>query len=545
MRRRVLLLVVMSRKRTTRPSSLLPFLAFCFLFWFKPSEPFLVPHLVGNKGFSIREVNDDIFPTYVYAFFFWTVLSGPVGSKLGSRFVLRVGCSCEFIVRWMLIYGESIRSMRVMQVLFGATIASFPFAFSYGVEMLDNNDDDEDDEEVNDETSDDEKHNGDQTGYISATFAVSYALAGMIGQCAVSFGVTETKTAEDRIGELFWVSLVSVGLAVMVAFFVLPDVSGKHGGSDARRRRSTGRSARWSLRETAETIKLSYSDIGARCLSIYWVVASAGLNFVQTYGSNSWYETDADSGLDNGYFVFVAQVSVAIVSLFARVRVVSEDFGNRPGFYTLCSLFGFVAALLLGRWGSAPFKNVGGSKVIAMFVFYVILTSAVNLGLLVCYARASTCISNGFERKREEEKKKRLIGTPEAIQNVENSMDNDSENDNYHSTQSFSSVKEKSAIRMLFGVNGIFAAFTLCMMEAATRGDSAKTLVRMGAAFIQIGALINGITTRLVGLKNGYTFSKVEENERRRKEERNGYEIELNDVSQQQQQQQEQQWRRS
>ena len=497
-----------------------------------------MPHLVGNKGFSIRDVNDDIFPTYVYAFFFWTVLSGPVASKLGSRFVLRVGASCEFIVRWMLIYGESIRSMHAMQVLFGATIASVPFAYSYGVEMLDNNgDEDEEEEEENDETSD-EKHNGDQTGYISATFALSYALAGMIGQCAVSFGDTETKTAEDRIGELFWVSLVSVGLAVMVAFFVLPDVSGKHGGS--ARRRSMGRSARWSLRETAETIKLSYSDIGARCLSIYWVVASAGLNFVQTYGSNSWYETNADSGLDNGYFVFVAQVSIAIVSLFARVRVVSEDFGNRPGFYTLCSLFGFVAALLLGRWGSAPFKNVGGSKVIAMFVFYVILTSAVNLGLLVCYARASTCISNGFERKREEEKKKRLIGTPEAIQNVENSMDNDGENDDYHSTQSFSSVKEKSAIRMLFGVNGIFAAFTLCMMEAVTRGDSAKTLVRMGAAFIQIGALINGITTRLVGLKNGYTFSKFEENERRRKEERNGYEIELNDVSQQQQQ-----WRQS
>ena len=48
--------------------------------------------------------------------------------------------------------------------------------------MLDNNDDEEDDEKENDETSDDEKHNGDQTGYISATFAVSYALAGIIGQ---------------------------------------------------------------------------------------------------------------------------------------------------------------------------------------------------------------------------------------------------------------------------------------------------------------------------------------------------------------------------
>ena len=88
----------------------------------------------------------------MYAFFFWTVLSGPVASKLGSRFVLRVGASCEFIVRWMLIYGESIRSMRAMQVLFGATIASVPFAYSYGVEMLDNNgDEDEEEEEENDE----------------------------------------------------------------------------------------------------------------------------------------------------------------------------------------------------------------------------------------------------------------------------------------------------------------------------------------------------------------------------------------------------------
>ena len=76
-------------------------------------------------------------------------------------------------------------------------------------------------------------------------------------------------------------------------------------------------------------------------------------------------------------------------------------------------------------------------------------------------------------------------------------------------------------------------------MEAATRGDSAKTLVRIRAAFIQIGALINGITTRLVGLKNGYTFSKVEENERRKKSET--ARKSNNGVSQQQQQQQ-QQW---
>jgi hypothetical protein len=162
-----------------------------------------------------------------------------------------------------------------------------------------------------------------------------------------------------------------------------------------------------------------------------------------------------------------------------------------------------------------------------MFVFYVILTSAVNLGLLVCYARASACISDGFERRREEEKKKRALTTPEAINNSNNN--NSSSNDRELDEQ-FSSVKEKASIRMLFGMNGIFAAFTLCILQAATTGDSAKTIVRVGAAFIQIGAVINAITTRLVGLKNGYTCSKFEENERRRKGEiggRDSHEIEL------------------
>ena len=523
--------------------------SFCFFFWFKPSEPFLVPYLVHTKGFSIREINEEIFPVYVYAFFAWTLLSGPIAARYGSRFMLRVGVLSEFVVRWVLIYGESIHAMRFMQVCFGATIASFPFAFSYGVEIFSSatntelEEEDFEDDDVSDtidnnnntyhcdEKKENEKHNGDQTGYISATFATSYAFAGIVGQLAVSFGNRPAK-AEDRIAELFWVSLTSVGLAVLVAFFVLPDVSGRKSQRErnfSERRGSDGRFS--AIGETVETMRLAYSELGTRCLSIYWVVASAGLNFVQTYGSNSWYETDADSGVDNGYFVFIAQISIATVSLFARARVVSEDFGNRPGFYSLCSIFGFVAALLSGHWGSGPTKNLG-SKVIAMFVFYVILTSAVNLGLLVCYARASACISDGFERRREEEKKKRALTTPEAINNSNNnnsSSNNNSGNDRELDEQ-FSSVKEKASIRMLFGMNGIFAAFTLCILQAATTGDSAKTIVRVGAAFIQIGAVINAITTRLVGLKNGYTCSKFEENERRRKGEiggRDSHEIEL------------------
>ena len=538
------------KKKKKNKSLLVILCSFCFFFWFKPSEPFLVPYLVHTKGFSIREINEEIFPVYVYAFFAWTLLSGPIAARYGSRFMLRVGVLSEFVVRWVLIYGESLHAMRFMQVCFGATIASFPFAFSYGVEIfssatiteLEEEDFEDFDDDVSDtidnnntyqcdEKKEKEKHNGDQTGYISATFATSYALAGIVGQLAVSFGNRPAK-AEDRIAELFWVSLTSVGLAVLVAFFVLPDVSGRKSQRErnfSERRGSDGRFS--AIGETVETMRLAYSELGTRCLSIYWVVASAGLNFVQTYGSNSWYETDADSGVDNGYFVFIAQISIATVSLFARARVVSEDFGNRPGFYSLCSIFGFVAALLSGHWGSGPTKNLG-SKVIAMFVFYVILTSAVNLGLLVCYARASACISDGFERRREEEKKKRALTTPEAINNSNNnnsSSNNNSGNDRELDEQ-FSSVKEKASIRMLFGMNGIFAAFTLCILQAATTGDSAKTIVRVGAAFIQIGAVINAITTRLVGLKNGYTCSKFEENERRRKGEiggRDSHEIEL------------------
>ena len=77
--------------------------------------------------------------------------------------------------------------MRFMQVCFGATIASFPFAFSYGVEIFSSatntelEEEDFEDDDVSDtidnnnntyhcdEKKENEKHNGDQTGYISAT----------------------------------------------------------------------------------------------------------------------------------------------------------------------------------------------------------------------------------------------------------------------------------------------------------------------------------------------------------------------------------------
>jgi hypothetical protein len=107
-----------------------------------------------------------------------------------------------------------------MQVCFGATSASFPFAFSYGVEIFSSatntelEEEDFEDDDVSDtidnnnntyhcdEKKENEKHNGDQTGYISATFATSYAFAGIVGQLAVSFGNRPAK-AEDRIAELF------------------------------------------------------------------------------------------------------------------------------------------------------------------------------------------------------------------------------------------------------------------------------------------------------------------------------------------------------
>ena len=103
--------------------------------------------------------------------------------------------------------------------------------------MLDNNDDDEDDEEVNDETSDDEKHNGDRPGYISATITLSYALAG-INWRSRSFGVTEARRRRSGRGILGEFSERWIGGDGGISCC---QMEWKHGGSDARRRRSTGR----------------------------------------------------------------------------------------------------------------------------------------------------------------------------------------------------------------------------------------------------------------------------------------------------------------
>lgn len=493
-----------------------------------------MPYLVETKMFAIEEINDRIYPAYIYAFFFFSAMSGPVSAKFGSLAVIRVGVLCELIVRVILIFGESVRAMQAMEVLFAMTIASFPFAFSYALEI------------VRGGTSsggsvvggssgsgdgDDEVHNGDVTGYVSAVFAFSYGLAAIVGQFIVDYGRRGTK--RENVEDLFWVSLFSVLIAVCVAFFGLEDL-----GSARRRKLRKFRDrnnnndtidnnvavsntklksskSTFGLRESAvevmETIKLAYGTLGARCLSIWWIIASAGLNFVQTYGSNSWYESDSSSGRNNGYFVFLSQASIALVSLLTRFRSLSEDYGNRPRFYSICSLFGFVSAVLTVRWGHDALQ-VGGSEVIPMFSFYVILTSAVNLGLLVNYARVTACISNGFEKAREEEmtNSSSMSSPPAGALAVANSEEEDDDADDDEialTSSSFSMTKEKAAIRMIFGMNSVFSAFALVMFEAITHGHSAKGLVRLGAIFIQVGSLLTAITTRLCGLKNGFTFS--------------------------------------
>ena len=55
---------------------------------------------------------------YVYAFFAWTLLSGPIAAKYGSRFMLRVGVLSEFVVRWVLIYGGKLACYAVYASVF-------------------------------------------------------------------------------------------------------------------------------------------------------------------------------------------------------------------------------------------------------------------------------------------------------------------------------------------------------------------------------------------------------------------------------------------
>ena len=104
-----------------------------------------MPYLLQVKGFTGDAVWNDIFPVFTYSFFACTLLAAPAtqarpqGVSLlcckrshsprclqvfGCKPCIVAGALCRLATRFLLLYGHSLTSMRVMQVAYGAGVSA-------------------------------------------------------------------------------------------------------------------------------------------------------------------------------------------------------------------------------------------------------------------------------------------------------------------------------------------------------------------------------------------------------------------------------------
>lgn len=82
----------------------------------KNKQPTAVPYLTDVKGFSLEVVTNVIFPVSIYASLAFYVVAGPLSHLLGTKTFVVLGALCKLATRMILIWGDSLGTMKLMQV---------------------------------------------------------------------------------------------------------------------------------------------------------------------------------------------------------------------------------------------------------------------------------------------------------------------------------------------------------------------------------------------------------------------------------------------
>ena len=105
------------------PSAHRPFLfLLCFVSFFvtfRPSEPFLTPYLIDDKGLGADAVNERVYPTWTYCYFAFLLPAGVLGEVVGSRAMIVAQLSSLLATYVILIWAEGVAWMQFMQATYG------------------------------------------------------------------------------------------------------------------------------------------------------------------------------------------------------------------------------------------------------------------------------------------------------------------------------------------------------------------------------------------------------------------------------------------
>eukprot|EP01135_Chromosphaera_perkinsii_P005494 Nk52_evm43s352 gene=Nk52_evmTU43s352 len=280
---------------------------FGFLKAFKPSEAFLYPYLSDTKGFTDDEINNQIFTVLTYSYLISLVMVAVLTKYIGYKIVIFIEAAAQLATRIILVWGNSLFLMQLMQVTFGIACAGEIAYFAYVYTLVD------------------EKFYQKLTSFTRAAVLVGHMSASILGQILVTnFNVEYTV--------LFYISLASVTCATLTVFFfprkhedyeevdglVLEDVGSREETSAPEEKESVVEWAKNSL----VRIKIAYENYTVIRYSVWWIFAWTNVYNMEGYGSSLWDYVDS-SVVWNGYVDAMSRGCSALAAFVPLLMLLS------------------------------------------------------------------------------------------------------------------------------------------------------------------------------------------------------------------------------
>lgn len=325
--------------------------AFTALLHAKPSEPHLVPYLL-QRGFTEVEVDNQIFPVYTYSDAFFVLLAAPLSALFGAKACVVAGAVCRLATRALLLYGTTLASQQLMQVFYGAGVASMALFDAYTLRLVGAN------------------HYTGAASLTSAAATIGYLIAAEGGQLAVDRGAP--------LRSLFFASALTVGAATALSFALPAEATPSkpiafHPDASA-------------LRAFAAAVRGCYSTPPLRLLSACAVCLSLLQSIVESYGTNLFVLLRPEHEV-NGHVAAASRLAAVAAALCAaRFRVVLIDVAGSRAF-----------AVCLAAAGGCAGAAASATSPLFAYCCYVAAVAALTLGGVLASAQLAAALDDSLD----------------------------------------------------------------------------------------------------------------------------------------------------
>mmetsp|Transcript_79573 Transcript_79573/g.233965 ORF Transcript_79573/g.233965 Transcript_79573/m.233965 type:complete len:459 (-) Transcript_79573:101-1477(-) len=176
--------------------------AFIFFLSFKPSEPHLTRYLRTVKHLTADEVNNSVYPVYTYTSLVMVVIlatlkvAGFVRLRrcrhLTDKALILLGCAGRVATRLLLLFGDSLAAMQLMQVTFSLGIITEIVFYAYCLKVVP------------------PQQSQRLAAITQASYLLAHTAAGVLGDCLLRW-------TDIGLTGLMWISACSVMTAALIA----------------------------------------------------------------------------------------------------------------------------------------------------------------------------------------------------------------------------------------------------------------------------------------------------------------------------------------